>query len=302
MAAGPPVATLLYTLAPEKLIGWVRAPGSVEKGYLTSNVRELPEYGRLTGRGDAVDFGNALKFKPDLIVDSGTVSPAYASLANKAQDQTGIAYILLDGRLDKAAEVYRLLGALLGAEDRAERLARYTEETLDSISRRVASIAERPRVYYARGADGLESRGAGSINTDMLERLGANNVAAATGTDSAGKITLEQIRSWNPGVILTSDAGFYRSVATDSQWGSVNAVQEKRIYLAPSLPFGWLDHPPGINRLIGVRWLASILYPAQFPENLRVITRDFYKLFYHIDLSEPQLDALLTPAPVAKRE
>ena len=61
--------------------------------------------------------------------------------------------------------------------------------------------------------------------------------------------------------------------------GLVKAERERRIYLAPNLPYGWFDAPPGVNRLIGVRWLTSILYPKQFPENLHDATRTFSKLF-----------------------
>jgi iron complex transport system substrate-binding protein len=50
------------------------------------------------------------------------------------------------------------------------------------------------------------------------------------------------------------------------RWASVRAVQDKRIYLAPNLPYGWFDAPPGVNRLMGVRWLTSVLYPKQFSD------------------------------------
>ncbi len=79
----------------------------------------------------------------------------------------------------------------------------------------------------------------------------------------------------------------------------MKAVRDKRIYLAPSLPYGWFDAPPGVNRLIGVRWLASILYPKRFPVDLRTTTREFYKLFYQVDLTEAQLETLLTSATKA---
>ena len=94
---------------------------------------------------------------------------------------------------------------------------------------------------------------------------------------------------------------FYRSVATDPLWSSVKAVRDKRIYMAPNLPYGWFDAPPGVNRLIGVRWLVSILYPRQFPESLRDTAREFYKLFYQVDLTEPQLDSLLISEPTPTR-
>lgn len=304
LAAGPPASILLCTLAPEKMIGWVRTPGPTEKAYLHERVRELPEYGRLTGRGGTANLENVLKFQPDLIIDSGSTGGTYVSLANNVQEQTKIPYLLLDGRLEKTPEIYRLLGEWLDARDRAEQLANYAEETLSGLRRRIASIPEsdRPRVYYGRGINGLESGLAGSINMEVLERVGAINVAAAAGTGSLSKISIEQVLAWNPDVILVLEPAFYASVRTDPLWRSVKAVRENRIYMAPNLPYGWFDAPPGVNRLIGVRWLMSILYPKQFPEDLRTTTREFYRLFYQVNLTDAQLDILLTPATSRKQE
>ena len=44
-AAGPPASILLYTLAPEKMVGWVRTPSPAEKAFLAESVRELTSAG-----------------------------------------------------------------------------------------------------------------------------------------------------------------------------------------------------------------------------------------------------------------
>jgi iron complex transport system substrate-binding protein len=298
LAAGPPASILLYTLAPAKMIGWVRAPTPAEKPWLDERVRELPEYGRLTGRGGTANLENVLKFKPDLIIDSGSVGPTYVSLANNVQEQTKTPYLLLDGRFTKTAEVYRMLGDILGVKDRAEQLAGYADETLHGLGARLATIPEeqRPRVYYGRGADGLETGLAGSINMEVLEHVGAINVAASAGTGGLTRVSLEQVLAWNPEVILALDPAFYRAVKTDPLWASIKAVRDGHIYLVPKLPYGWFDLPPGVNRLMGVRWLMSILYPNKFPEDLGDVTRDFYKRFYQVELSEQQVETLLKAA------
>jgi len=65
----------------------------------------------------------------------------------------------------------------------------------------------------------------------------------------------------------------------------------------PGLPFGWIDFPPSLNRLIGLRWLARILYPENFPEDLRSIVRDFYSRFHHQAPTAAQLEQLLNTLP-----
>lgn len=46
----------------------------------------------------------------------------------------------------------------------------------------------------------------------------------------------------------------------------------------------------------------AVLYPQQFPDDLRATTKQFYKLFHQVDLSEARIDALLMPATPSKRE
>jgi iron complex transport system substrate-binding protein len=212
------------------MIGWVRAPSPAEKLFLKESVRDLPEYGRLTGRGGTANLENIIKFKPDMIIDIGSVGPTYVSLAVNVQDQTKIPYLLLDGAFNKTPEVYRMLGDILGVKERAEQLARYADETLNGLAARLATIpeGERPKVYYGRGVNGLETGLAGSINMEVLERVGATNVAAAAGKGGLTKVSLEQVLARNPEVIVALDPAFYRAVGTDPLWASIKAVREAR--------------------------------------------------------------------------
>ena len=106
-------------------------------------------------------------------------------------------------------------------------------------------------------------------------------------------VSIEQVLLWDPEVIVTIDRDFVASVLTDPAWGPIAAVRNKRVFLSPTLPFGWVDFPPSVNRLIGLWWLAKILYPERFPDNLHALTRDFYRQFYHVAVNDAQIDRLL---------
>jgi iron complex transport system substrate-binding protein len=292
--AGPPAAILLYTLAPELLLGWPRANRPEEREFLLPDVGSRPEIGRLTGRGNTANLEVVLALKTDVIIDVGSTDATYASLADRVQQQTGISYALLDGRFDKIPDTYRTLGALVGRRDAAEPLARYAEETMSTVTRRVAAIPSerRPRIYYARGPRGLETGLGGSINVETIEFVGARNVAAER-RGGLAVVSIEQVLLWNPDVIVTIDQTFAANVRTDPLWSSVVAVRAGRVHLSPKMPFGWVDFPPSVNRLIGLWWLAKILYPEQFPEDMRTLTRDFYRQFYHVTPSDAQIDRVL---------
>jgi iron complex transport system substrate-binding protein len=157
---------------------------------------------------------------------------------------------------------------------------------------------QRLKVYVARGPRGLQTSAQGSINGEALDLLAVHNVAAdALGAGGLVGVSMEQVLGWQPDAIVTIDRTFFDEVWRDPLWQGVTAVREKRVYLAPALPFGWFDMPPSANRLIGVRWLAKVLYPELFPEDLREETKRFYGLFYHREPTERQLDELLANRP-----
>lgn len=298
LAAGPPASVLLYVLAPDRMVGWVRELSAGEKEFLATPYRDLPAYGRLTGKGNTANLELVMSLKPDIIIDVGTVDATYASLADRVQEQTGIPYVLIDGAFAKSPETLRRTADLLGVPQRGEELARYAETTLKDLDTLLATIPanERPKVYYGRGPKGLETGLAGSINTEILGAAGARNVAEAAGKGGLANVSLEQVLAWNPDVILTLDAGARSAMLKDPSWAGIAAVQKGRVHHTPTVPFGWFDSPPGINRLIGVPWLVSVLYPGKSSGDLPALVRSFYKLFYHVELSDRQLDALLVEA------
>jgi len=246
MAAGPTAAVVLYVLAPEKMISWPSAPRPNEREFILPSVRDLPEMGRLTGRGDTANVEIVLQAKPDLIFDFGSVSPTFSSLAERVQQQTGLPYLLMNGRLDQVPGSVRELGKALGVAARAEVIARYVEETDRLIDERLKDIpaSARKRVYLARQPSGLETGLTGSINTEIVERAGGVNVAErGTGRGGIANVSIEQVITWAPDTVITWDPNFFAKVYDDPVWATVPAVKDKRVFQAPRLPFGWIDAP-----------------------------------------------------------
>lgn len=67
-------------------------------------------------------------------------------------------------------------------------------------------------------------------------------------------------------------------------WKQVRAVRERRLYLTPMLPFGWLDAPPGVNRLLGLHWLADLFSNQGRPSpDLKDFVVEFFNVFYRTD-------------------
>ncbi|HBK52829.1 MAG TPA: ABC transporter substrate-binding protein, partial [Syntrophomonas wolfei] len=51
-----------------------------------------------------------------------------------------------------------------------------------------------------------------------------------------------------------------------------------------------------LARILGIKWLGNLLYPEEFNYDIEQETKEFYKLFYSYDLSEQDLDELMSNA------
>jgi iron complex transport system substrate-binding protein len=294
LPAGPPAALILYTLAPDKMLGWAHKPGDDALALLDPAAGKLPALGALTDGGD-VDAEAIKKLHPDLIIDIGSIAPRYRELADRVQTATGIPYILLDGRLDKTPELYRQLGQITGEQTTADMLAKKSDRILSDVLAASPTQGSNPPLttYYGRDEDGLTPVPPRSISAEVLALLGLSNVVPVD--KSKGKITSQQLLAWNPAVILTMSEGFAAQLRNDPAYAPLSAVKDDHVLLAPKLPFGWIDEPPSVNRLLGLLWVGHALRPERFTGDLRAETRSFFHDFYRHDLSDTELDQILKP-------
>lgn len=248
-AAGQPAAILLLALAPDRLIGWPRRPEPKALAMLSG--ADLPETGALAGGGAPAGLEAVATRRPALIVDYGDTDRRFRSLARQLEERLRTPYHLLDGALYRIPEAFLRAGSLLGRETRGSQLADRATSTLAESRKRTGG----PSFYYARGRDGLETGFAGSLATEVLERAGWHNVA--TGGNDIGRVSRERIAAWDPEVVVTLDGGFAERWASDALWLQRRSGVRRKLLLLPDLPFGWIDQPPSINRLLGCAWLAG---------------------------------------------
>jgi iron complex transport system substrate-binding protein len=96
----------------------------------------------------------------------------------------------------------------------------------------------------------------GTDVTEVFTRLGWQ-VVAPGGEGLFRPSSIEAIRTLDPDVLIFSDPAMRDIVMHAETWRAVRAVREGHALVAPSLPFGWLEEPPSINRLLGLAWLEG---------------------------------------------
>ncbi|GBF35181.1 ABC transporter solute-binding protein [Desulfocucumis palustris] len=300
-----PVGTIMvYTLDPDKLIGWNYDLKPGDANFILPQYRSLPNLGGWYAKSTC-NVEEILKIHPDLILSMGAVDQTSASQADKIQNQTGIPVVTIKTDLDKMDKAYEILGELLDEKSRAAELAAYCRQTVSEAAGKAAQIPadKRVRVYYAEGPKGLQTDPSGSPHTQVLDLVGGINVAdippqRGVGGMGMSDVSMEQVLSWNPDVILTrpeEQGGAYNAILSDPKWRELKAVKNNRIYLINDYPFCWFDRPPSSNRIIGIKWLGKMLYPDVYQYDLAAEVKKFYSMFYHYDLSDQEADKLLTP-------
>jgi iron complex transport system substrate-binding protein len=91
--------------------------------------------------------------------------------------------------------------------------------------------------------------------TAIFHRLGWP-VVAPDGTGTFRPASIEAIQQLDPDIVILSDPAAQRALAT-APWAGLRAVRDHHAYIAPSTPFGWVEQPPSINRLLGLAWLRG---------------------------------------------
>ena len=259
LPAGPSAAVLLAALAPDLMLGWPQPLPPQAAAWLPDTVAALPQIPPVPGDRAAI-----MMLHPDLIVDYGTVNDRYIALAKGTQDATGIPTVLLDGHLAKLPEVLRGLGRVLHREARAEVLARLAEATLAATGGRPTAVRA-VLVHGAPGAsgggkDGTEVAVPASGAAEVPELLGWTVLAPAAAADEHGAFrpaTLAEIAALDPDVLLFASPAMRQTVADSPAWRALRAVREGHAWIVPAAPFGWLEGPSSINRLLGLAWLSA---------------------------------------------
>ena len=298
-SAGPVAAIFLYMVAPDKLLGWNYELNDVEKSIILDKYQDLPNF----GMGDAVNYEAVIAANPTIAINSGKINDTMVSDCDALSESLGIPVVAVDNELNNSAEAFRFMGELLGVEDHAEKLAQYAEQVFTDINA-LSDIPEEKKVsvYFGNGEDSLETAPRGSQHAQILDAINAVNVAdLELGDGSRVQISAEQLLAWDPDVIVVngepkadkSGSSAAEDILSNPDYASLKAVQDQKVYGTPNAPFSWVDRPAGPNRLIGMRWFSALIYPEYIKCDINEEIHKFFDLFYHVDLSDEQLENVL---------
>ena len=288
---------VLYSLCPDKLQSLSQAFTRVQKQYIDEAYHDLPVSGQFYGGASSVSYEAIILSSPDIIIDVGESKKDIADDMDEIQAKSGIPTIFIHADMEHLAEAYETLGEILNVPEQAQACADYIRETLNDTKKAAEKIpeSERKTVLYAQGEYGTEVAGPGTIHSEVLDYACAINAAPVDDLSSNGTeaVSMEEILKWDPDVVILAPDANYDEVWTDPLWAGLYSVKTKQVYEIPIGPYNWLDRPPSVQRVLGIKWLGNLLYPDVFDYDMVTEAQTFYKLFWHYDLSKEEAQSLM---------
>lgn len=293
--SGPMAQIVLFALCPDKLVGVSNAWSTEAEQYLDEKYFTMPEIGQLYGGKGELNLETLLQSGAQVVIDVGEPKGSIKEDMDSLQQQTGIPFLHITADTESYPAAYRMLGDLLNMKDEAQTLAAYCEKIYDrTVS--IAGSVEKANVLYVTGDAGQNVIASGSYHAEILDLL-TNNPAVVDDPSSKGtgnEVSMEQILTWNPDVVVFAPESIYATVQDDAAWQSVTAIKNGAYYEVPFGPYNWMGFPPSVQRYLGMMWLSKVLYPdATAQYDLFDDVHEYYELFYHCDLTRAQYDALV---------
>ena len=296
--SGPVATMILAAFAPEKLVCTGTNIGDDQAAFLYEGLSDLPMTGQLYGGKATFNLEELLATGAEVIIDLGDFKKSIADDLTALQEQTGLPCIFLEADLAHMADAFRSLGTILGKEERGEELAKLVEETMTMAAENSAKITEDQMVsvLYSSGSDPLGTNAEGSSQAQVLGIVGAKNAVVVDEVTSKGggnMINMEQLYSFDPNVVLVTDAAALEIIESETAWQELRAVKDGKVYTVPTEPYCWLSAPPSMNMILGVWWLGNLLYPEVYDYDMTAKAQEIYKTFWNYDLTAEEAAAML---------
>lgn len=292
--SGPLAQIVVFALAPDKLVGIANAWDESAAEFLDTRYYNLPLLGQLYGGKGEMNLETLLAAAPDVVIDVGEPKGSIAEDMDGLQEQTGIPFVHIDAYLASMDDTYAMLGDLLAMPNEAQGLADYCRFAYDRAVE-IANSVEKANILYITGDEGLNVIAQGSYHAEVIDML-ANNLAVVdepSGKGTGNEVDMEQILSWNPDVILFAPGSIYDTVADNENWQTLTAIKNGAYYEVPMGPYNWMGFPPSVQRLLGMMWMTTVLYPDAVDYDLYTEVSSYFQMFYHCELTRTQYDALV---------
>jgi iron complex transport system substrate-binding protein len=240
---------------------------------------------------------------PDVVILKSTMK----SSIGDSLEGLGIKVVYVDfENMDSYLRDIKVLGKIFMDETRAEEIAKYYNETYNSILSKIPAGGNREKVlflYYSTkgGTISFQVPGSAWLQTFMIETAGGYSLSKELSGTGWNTVSFEQMANWDPDIIFLVT---YSSSPTanevknwllnNSTWSDISAVKNQKVYAVPHdcgniAALGSWDSP-GSRWILGLKWMAKKINPSLF-SNMDIANeaKMFYMEIYGLDEKDASL-------------
>lgn len=224
--------------------------------------KSLPSVGGSNGNYSVEQIA---ALKPDLVLAAEINTPEQV----KALTDVGLTVYYLSNpkTLEDLYTNIETVAKLTGHEADGAPLVASLQARVAAVDAKIAPLSARPTVFYEIDASDPAkpySAGPGTFVDLLISRAGGANLVDLAGIrDAYPQVSLEQVVSTNPTIILLGDAAYGTTPASVAQrpgWNTIAAVQSNQVFAFDDN----LVSRPGPRLVDGLEALAKLLHPGVF--------------------------------------
>lgn len=288
-----PVTAMVYSVNGESTLAAASYLGARDAAGAAAMEAIDPRFQDLIGDDyfSQTDFNieEAARLAPDLIVTS--LRTEWLETAS----ELGIPFVLYDAETpERLEEAMLLTGELFGPNSaaQAEAWVSYYDWITESILNQTETIADadRPTVLFT-GTEPLRVASGEMYQTSLIEIAGGISASSEL-TGYWNDVNLEQIAAWDPDIIIVPPYGgaTVEAITENPDWQILTAVQEGKVYRLPKLVAPW--DTPAPDSVLGVIWLAQLLFPELETPDCAEQADFFYNTFYDYAIPSEQVESI----------
>ncbi len=284
---------------------------AAENGILSELFPEIRNVSTDIMNGDDVNVEALLKLEPDVVFFNAGNKKEQEVLENAGLTAVGVSPTKWEYNcIETYNQWMDLLNQIYPAQNfsgKQDLINKYAADRLAEITEKTKDVREKQKVLFLFQYDDktMITSSAKFFGQWWCDAVGAENVAHdVPAENSNAKISMEQVYTWNPDVIIitnftkTGPDDLYNNKIGSDDWSGIRAVQDKRVY---KMPLGtYRTYTPGVDTPMTLEWLAQAVYPDLFKDyDIRSDVKDYYKELYDVTLSDEQVDKMYTPNTAA---
>lgn len=300
----PLASVYILSMGTDKLVGLDPAIiSAAENSMLIKIAPEISEIDSSFSQGGYMNVEELMKLNPDVVLYSASVPEDYEVAKQAGVPAVGFSLSIKDyNAVETINSWIELLEEVMGEDISSTEYVEYGNEIQNLVAERLKDVQEEDKpttmIIHKYSDDTISVPGAGTWADYWITASGGINVAS--GVQGTKETSMEQVYEWNPGKILITNFNdalpedIYNNTLCSSDWSTISAVENSDVNKIPLGMYRWYvtcsDSP------MMLLWMAIENHPALFEDiDFNATMKDFYSKFYDMELTDEDIEQILSP-------